>query len=69
MRQAARRLRTLERVATAGRYASIPPDRRWWCALCETEQERHKCLSEPVTWADMERDWLAALEEVSGETE
>ena len=65
MRQAARRLRALEAAVATGRRAIIPPDQRWWCALCETEAERQVCMTEPVTRADIERAWHAALDEVT----
>lgn len=59
MKQATRRLQALERVQHR-QGEIIPPEQRWWCESCETEEARRACLSEPVTWAEVAADWIAA---------
>lgn len=63
-RQQARRLQTLER-AHLRQEGCIPPEQRWWCDGCETEEARQACLSEPVTWAGMAEAWITAEDTVS----
>lgn len=59
---AARRLKALEEVCHRRHGESIPPDQRWWCDGLP-EAERQECLSEHVTWADMEADWWLSAED------
>ena len=64
-RSLAIRIKKLERSRAAFLSEIIPPDQRWWCALCDTDAERAACLSEPATWKDLHGDWNATLDELT----
>ena len=57
------RLQRLESV----KGGEVAPEDRWWCALLP-ENERADCLTEPLDWATVEREWWECMSEVLNET-